>query len=114
MTKNRPVVKRWSWEKTLSEPAIAKTLSGKGYRTVRWTNEAGYAYPIHTHDFDKVILVLRGSITFRIPRVGEEFVLHVGDRMDIPAGYAHSAEVGPQGVTCIEGQDFREEDHQDP
>lgn len=107
MTKKRPNVRRWSWEKTLSEPALVNSLSSKGYRTVRWSNEPGDKYPVHMHDFDKVILVLRGSITFKIPRIEEEYILHAGDRLELPAGYAYSAEVGSQGVTCIEGKDIQ-------
>ena len=104
MAKKQPSVKRWSWDKTLSEPALLNSLSNKGYKTVRWSNDAGFEYSAHTHEFDKVILVIRGSITFTIPRIEEEYVLHAGDRLEVPAGYAHSAKVGSQGVTCIEGQ----------
>jgi quercetin dioxygenase-like cupin family protein len=103
MAKKRPSVRRWSWDKTLSEPALIASLSNKGYQTTRWSNKPGHKYPVHTHDFDKVILVIRGSITFTIPRIVEEYVLHAGDRLELPAGYAHGAEVGSQGVTCIEG-----------
>ena len=113
MTKKRPSVRRWSWEKTLSEPALVNSLSDKGYHTVRWSNKPGDKYPVQMHDFNKVILVIRGSITFRIPRIEEEYILHVGDRLELPAGYAHSAEVGSQGVTCIEGQDIQEQDGED-
>ena len=109
MTKKRPNVRRWSWEKTLSEPALVNSLSNKGYRTVRWSNEAGHKYPAHAHEFDKVILVLRGSITFTIPRIEEEYILHAGDRLELSAGYAHSAEVGSQGMTCLERQDIQEQ-----
>lgn len=104
MVKRQPSVRRWSWDKTLSEPALVVSLSEQGYETERWSNEPGHQYGDHTHDFDKVILVIRGSITFSIPRIDEKYLLYAGDRLELPAGYAHSAEVGPQGVTCIEGQ----------
>ena len=104
MAKRRPSVRRWSWDKTLSEPALAVSLSEQGYETVRWSNDPGHQYPLHTHDFNKVILVIRGSITFSVPSIEEKYLLHAGDRLELPAGYAHSAEVGSQGVTCIEGQ----------
>lgn len=111
MAKKRPSVRRWSWDKTLSEPALLNSLTNKGYKTNRWSNKAGYQYPAHAHDFDKVVLVIRGSITFTIPRLEEEYLLHAGDRLELPAGLAHSAEVGPQGVTCIEGQAITEQEN---
>ena len=27
---------------------------------------------------------------------------HVGDRLELPAGVAHNASVGPEGVVCLE------------
>ena len=110
MAKKRPSVRRWSWDKTLSEPALLNSLASKGYDTVRWSNEPGYKYSIHAHDFDKVILVIRGSITFTVPKIEEVYVLHAGDRLELPAGYAHSAEVGSQGVTCIEAKVEKEKE----
>ena len=34
--------------------------------------------------------------------VGKRIDLAPGDRLDLPAGTAHSAQVGPDGVTCLE------------
>lgn len=110
LAKRRPSIRRWSWEKTLSEPALINSMTSEGYRTTRWSNDPRYKYVQHEHDFDKVILVIRGSITFRIPKIEEDYVLHAGDRLDLPAGYALEAEVGPQGVTCLEGQAMEEQD----
>jgi hypothetical protein len=28
--------------------------------------------------------------------------LNAGDRLDLPAGIVHDADVGPQGVVCLE------------
>jgi quercetin dioxygenase-like cupin family protein len=50
-----------------------------------------------------VIYVLRGSITWILPELDKRIETGPGDRMDLPRGTVHAAEVGPQGVTCLEG-----------
>lgn len=100
----RTAVKRWIWEKTLSEPAILRSLEAEGFRATRWMNDPGYVYAAHTHEYDKVVLVMRGSITFNLPMTGEEYKLQPGDRLELPAGVQHQATVGPQGVLCLEGK----------
>jgi quercetin dioxygenase-like cupin family protein len=103
MTSKRLVVKRWTWDKTLSERAILRHMETEGLETQRWKNEPGTKYQAQTCDFDKVILVMRGSITFRLPETGEQVSLNPGDRLVLPAGLTHEAVVGPMGVVCLEG-----------
>jgi quercetin dioxygenase-like cupin family protein len=76
----------------------------EGFRATRWMNDPGYVYAAHTHEYDKVVLVMRGSITFQLPGMNEEFQLQPGDRLELPAGIEHRATVGPQGVLCLEGK----------
>jgi len=45
-----------------------------------------------------------GSIAFVLEGTGERLELAAGDRMVLPAGTVHAAEVGPHGCTCIEGR----------
>jgi len=48
---------------------------------------------------------VRGSIRFVLPDVAGDagkIDLAAGDCMILPAKVRHSAEVGPQGVTCLE------------
>jgi quercetin dioxygenase-like cupin family protein len=104
----KPAVKRWTWEKTLSEPAILRSLEEEGFRSTRWINDPGYVYAPHTHEYDKVILVMRGSITFNLSKTSEEYKLQPGDRLELPAGFEHEATVGPQGVLCLEGKAYPE------
>jgi quercetin dioxygenase-like cupin family protein len=59
-------------------------------------------YSPHSHGYDKVIFVVRGSITFGLPELGEQLALKAGDRLDLPARIVHDAHVGAQGVTCLE------------
>jgi len=100
----RPNVGRWTWENTLSEGVLLRNLEMQGYSASRWIKDAGFKFPPRRDDYDKVILVVRGSITYRVPLANEDFALHPGDRLELPAGFAHDALVGPEGVLCLEGQ----------
>jgi len=70
-----------------------------------WSNAPGDIYAPHVHDYDKVIVVVRGSITWAlgVPETNELFETRAGDRIELPRGTVHAAQVGPQGVTCLEG-----------
>ncbi len=65
-----------------------------------WSNHPGYRYPTHAHDYHKVLICVEGTITFHTSDGDVELI--AGDRMDLPPGTAHSATVGPGGVTCME------------
>ena len=67
-----------------------------------WSNRAGDVYGAHSHAYHKVIYVVRGSITFGLPDSGDRVTLNHGDRLELPAGVAHDAVVGQQGVACLE------------
>lgn len=69
-----------------------------------WANGPGDRYPPHAHVYDKVLVAVEGTITFRLPALGMTYVLDAGDRLDLPAGTVHAADVGPDGVRCLEGQ----------
>ena len=43
-----------------------------------------------------------GSITFHLPELGRDVMLEAGDRLDLPTGTLHGADVGAHGVTCLE------------
>jgi hypothetical protein len=47
--------------------------------------------------------VVEGSITFILPILRKQILLKKGDRLDLPAQVVHSAQVGVDGVVCIEG-----------
>lgn len=65
-----------------------------------WGNGPGERYGEHAHDYDKVLLVAAGSITFLVAE--EAIELRAGDRLDVPAGIGHAALVGASGVRCLE------------
>jgi quercetin dioxygenase-like cupin family protein len=68
-----------------------------------WSNGPGDRYAAHTHDYEKVLYCVDGSITFVLEQEGRRLELNPGDRMALPARTVHSAVVGPSGCTCIEG-----------
>lgn len=95
-------VERWPGDESPAESAIRRRMEETGLSSYRWSNNPGDVYAAHTHNYDKVIYVLRGSITFRLPDLGEAANLRAGDRLDLKAGTSHEAIVGPAGVTCLE------------
>jgi quercetin dioxygenase-like cupin family protein len=77
-------------------------LAGEGLDAQPWSNGPGDRYAVHEHGFDKVLVAATGSITFSLPASGRTIELIAGDRLDLPAGTAHGALVGPDGVCCLE------------
>lgn len=78
----------------------AARFAAEGLVPHAWSNAPGVRYEVHQHAQHKVLFCVAGSITFHIE--GRDFTLGPGDRLDLPAGTAHSATVGPDGVTCME------------
>jgi quercetin dioxygenase-like cupin family protein len=72
-----------------------------------WSNGPGDMYAPHSHGYEKVLYCVGGSITFVLKGPDQRLELTAGDRMVLPAGTVHSAEVGPRGCTCIEGKGER-------
>jgi uncharacterized protein YjlB len=69
-----------------------------------WSNGPGDRYAPHSHEYEKVLYCVDGSIVFVLDRESRRIELKAGDRMVLPAGTVHSAEVGPRGCSCIEGR----------
>lgn len=97
-----PTVTPWRHPEAPTEAALRQLLSAEGLSFYAWGNAPHDTYAAHTHPYDKVIYVVRGSITFGLPQSGQALTLHSGDRLDLPAGTVHDAVVGPQGVLCLE------------
>ena len=81
---------------------LAERLRAEGLAAGSWSNGPGDRYGAHEHDYDKVIVVARGSIRFGLPGTDAAAELAMGDRLELPAGTSHDALVGPDGVTCLE------------
>lgn len=81
---------------------LATRLRRAGLDPGEWSNGPGDRYSAHHHAYDKVIVVAAGSIVFGLPGQGIELALGSGDRLELPAGTDHEAQVGPGGVSCLE------------
>ena len=81
---------------------LAGRLRDEGLDPGSWSNGPGDRYGAHDHPYDKVIVVVEGSIRFGLPDRGDGIDLGAGDRLELPAGTAHDALVGPNGVRCLE------------
>jgi len=69
-----------------------------------WSNGPGDRYAPHSHGYEKVLYCVEGSIRFQLEDEGRTLELKAGDRMVLPPGTVHSAVVGTDGCTCIEGR----------
>ena len=78
-------------------------LAAEGIDATGWGNGPGDRYAAHAHDYDKVLVAVEGSITFRLTALGTAVELHEGDRLDLPSGTIHAADAGADGVRCLEG-----------
>jgi quercetin dioxygenase-like cupin family protein len=96
-------VRPWTGEESPTEAAIRRLFASEGLSSYLWSNAPGDVYAAHSHAYHKVIVVVRGAITFGLPDTDEQVTLHAGDRLDLPAGVMHNAVVGPEGVVCLEG-----------
>jgi quercetin dioxygenase-like cupin family protein len=83
-----------------AEHAARERFSSEALEPHAWSNGPGDRYSTHTHDYDKVLVCVAGSITFHTP--AGDVALGAGDRLDLPAGTPHAATVGPEGVECLE------------
>jgi quercetin dioxygenase-like cupin family protein len=79
-------------------------LRGEASSCYSWSNGPGDRYAPHSHPYEKVLYCVDGTIAFVLQHDGRRLELKAGDRMVVPAGTLHSAEVGPSGCTCIEGR----------
>jgi quercetin dioxygenase-like cupin family protein len=103
-----PKVTRHAGDLPPTESEIRALLAQEGLRPYQWSNGPGDTYNTHSHDYNKVIYVVSGSITFGLPDSASSVHLNRGDRLDLPAGVRHDASVGPSGVVCLEAHRPRE------
>jgi len=82
---------------------VRQRLEAEAVRVIDWADGPDDRYAPHAHDYDKALVVIEGSITFRLVGPGTSFELRAGDRLDLPARTIHAAEVGADGVRCLEG-----------
>jgi quercetin dioxygenase-like cupin family protein len=80
--------------------ALRARLIDEGLDPGAWSNGPGDTYARHRHSYDKVIVVAAGTVSFGLS--DRSIDLGTGDRLELPAGIEHDAEVGTAGVTCLE------------
>ena len=82
---------------------IDARIRGEARDVHSWSNGPGDRYAAHEHAYTKVLYCTSGSIDFDLGD-GRTLSLRAGDRLELPAGTRHSAVVGADGCTCIEGK----------
>lgn len=98
----------WQGAEPPCESQLHKHMVQQGLSPYSWSNGPSYVYAVHKHEYEKVLYCVQGSIRFVLPdqhdASGATLVANLapGDCLLLPAGTRHSAEVGPQGVTCLE------------
>lgn len=90
----------WDGASTPSQAEIRRIFENENLSPSTWSNGPGDKYSAHSHGYHKVLYCLQGSIVFNVE--GESVNLKPGDRLEIPPGTSHSADVGPDGVSCME------------
>lgn len=88
---------RWNRETQPSLEALRSALTGEGLTISEWADPSGTVYPVHTHEYPEVRVVVHGHLRVGLPETGEEFVLAPGDRLDLPANTPHWADVNGHG-----------------
>jgi hypothetical protein len=96
-------VTHWEAANPPTESLLLKIMTQQGLNPFSWSNEPYDTYSAHKHNYHKVIYVVQGSITFGLPTLKQKIELKAGDRLDLTAGTVHDAQVGSEGVTCLEG-----------
>lgn len=91
---NAPHVIPWSDSTAPTESTLKQLCADEGLGPYSWSNGPHDVYSAHTHSYDKVIYIVRGSITFSLPELDQKLTLKAGDRLDLPAGTIHDAATG--------------------
>lgn len=65
-----------------------------------FSDPPGATYGAHQHDYIEVRWLVEGEVTFGVG--AQEYILHPGDRLDMPANTVHTARIHPEkGATYI-------------
>lgn len=87
----------------MTRPEVRALLDTEGVEVSLWSNGPFDRYAEHRHAYDKILVATEGAITFHLSELGRDVLLLAADRLHLPAGTLHSADVGADGVTCLEG-----------
>jgi quercetin dioxygenase-like cupin family protein len=92
---------RWNRTQPPDGPVLRHVLQMEGFSVLEWTDSPGTIYPVHTHPFIQVRVILGGHLRIGLPETGEEVLLSPGDRLDLPADTPHWEEVNGGQATCL-------------
>jgi quercetin dioxygenase-like cupin family protein len=97
------VLESWAEEDgPLSEKRLLRILEQEGFEVGVYAYREGTTFPEHEHAQDKCDAILEGF--FRVQAGEAVFEMKPGDRLYIPAGTRHSAEVvGRHTVLALDG-----------
>jgi quercetin dioxygenase-like cupin family protein len=91
---------RWAKPKKPTLGEIQKMLHAEGLEYDVFSDRPGIKYGRHKHPFDDFIVIVSGKM--KITTDSSEWVMKPGDRLDLPAGTSHSAEMmGKEEVQYI-------------
>jgi len=85
----------------LTEAALRAAIEAGGFSVTRYVYPPGTRFGAHSHTMDKIDAVLSGR--FRMGVEGGTVDLEAGDRLFVPAGLVHTAEVvGDRPVVSLD------------
>jgi mannose-6-phosphate isomerase-like protein (cupin superfamily) len=94
-----------SWEEEdgpLTEKRLMGLIEREGYEVAVYAYREGTAFAEHAHAQDKCDAVVEGFLRIRV--ADKTYDLKPGDRIYLPAGRRHSAEViGKRTVVSLDG-----------
>jgi quercetin dioxygenase-like cupin family protein len=96
-------VERWHpGDGDLTERRLMRAMELEGYDVILYTYRSGTVFPEHEHSQEKCDAVLQGVL--RVTVGDDVFDLAKGDRLYIPAGTRHAAQVvGEKTVVSLDG-----------
>jgi quercetin dioxygenase-like cupin family protein len=84
-------VVRWNKPKKPTLEELKHKLSVEGLESELYSDRPGTKYGRHKHPFDDFVMIVSGKM--KIATDNGEWLLKPGDRLNLPANTAHSAEV---------------------
>jgi quercetin dioxygenase-like cupin family protein len=84
-------VVRWTKTKKPTLEELRKSLESRGLACELSSDPPGTRYGRHKHDFDDFVVIVTGKMRIGIDT--HEWIMKPGDRLDIPAGTFHWAEM---------------------
>ncbi len=92
---------RWNRTAPPSGPVLRDVLKTEGFSILEWTDASGTIYPLHSHPFVQVRVILCGHLRIGLPETGEEILLSPGDRFDLPPDTPHWEDVDGGQTTYL-------------